>query len=52
MIWVVMQDTINKAQDFVRVGERGIEFTILTYMLLNLRTTSSVNGITLRILRL
>ncbi len=43
--------TIKKASDFVRVGERGIEFTILTYMLLIYRT-SSVNGITLQILSL
>ncbi len=44
--------TIKKAQDFVRVGERGIECTILTYIFLIYRTTLSVNGITLRILSL
>jgi hypothetical protein len=26
--------TIKKVPDFVRIGERGVEFTILTYMLL------------------
>jgi hypothetical protein len=41
--------TIKKAQDFVRVGERGIEFMVLTYLLLIYRI-SSVNGCTLRIL--
>ncbi len=43
--------TIKKAQDFVRVEERGVEFTILTYLLLIYRT-SSVDGITLWILSL
>ncbi len=41
--------TIKKAQDFIRVGERGIEFIVLTYLLLIYRT-SSLNGITLWIL--
>ncbi len=41
--------TIKKAQDFVRLGEREKEFTILTYLPLIYRA-SSVNGITLRIL--
>ena len=35
--------TIKKAQDFVRVGERGIELMVLTYLLLIYRI-SSVNG--------
>ncbi len=43
--------TIKKAQDFVRVGERGVEFTILTHMLL-IHRTLSVNGISLQILSL
>ncbi len=42
---------IKNAQDFVRVGKWGIEFTILTYIFfLIYRTISSVNGITLWIL--
>jgi hypothetical protein len=28
--------TFKKVQDFVRVGERGIEFIVLTYLLFNL----------------
>jgi hypothetical protein len=32
--------TIKKAQDFVRVGERGIELMVLTYMLLIYRISS------------
>jgi hypothetical protein len=55
MIWVVMQDArivlLYKAQDFVRVGERGIGFIVLAYFLLIYRT-STVDGITLRILSL
>jgi hypothetical protein len=36
--YVTCKDSIaiKKAEDFVRVGERGIEFTVLTYMLFNL----------------
>jgi hypothetical protein len=41
--------TIKKAQDFVRVGERGIELMLLTCLFLICRI-SSVNGCTLRIL--
>jgi hypothetical protein len=41
--------TIKKEQDFVRVGESGIDFMVLTYLLL-IHRISSVNGITLRIL--
>jgi hypothetical protein len=41
--------TIKKAQDFVRIGERGIELMVLTYLLLIFRI-SSVNGFPLRIL--
>jgi hypothetical protein len=41
--------TIEKVKDFVRVGERGIELMVLTYLLLIYRI-SSVNGFTLRIL--
>jgi hypothetical protein len=44
--------TVEKAQDFVRVGERQIEFTVLTYMLLIYRASLSVNGITLQIFNL
>jgi hypothetical protein len=43
--------TMKKAQDFVRVGERGIKFTVRTYVLLIYRT-SSINCITLWILSL
>jgi hypothetical protein len=43
--------TIKKAQDFVRVGERGIELMVLTYLLLIYRI-SSVNDCTLQILSL
>jgi hypothetical protein len=57
MIWVVMKChvvckdsiTIKQVQDFVRVGERGIELMVLTYLFLIYRI-SSVNGCTLRIL--
>jgi hypothetical protein len=44
--------TIKKGQDFVRVGERRIEFTILICMFLIYRTSLSVNGITRQILSL
>jgi hypothetical protein len=43
--------TLKKAQDFVRVRERGVEFIVLTYLLLIYRT-SSVDDITLQILSL
>jgi hypothetical protein len=41
--------TIKKVQDFVRLGERGIERMVLTYLILIYRI-SSVNGFTLWIL--
>ncbi len=45
--------TIKRAQDFVRVGERGIKFTILMYIFfLFYRIISSINVITLPILSL
>ena len=43
--------TIKKEQDFVRVGERGLEFIVLTSLLLIYRTLS-INCITLWILSL
>jgi hypothetical protein len=45
--------SIKKVLDFVRVGERGIKFTILTYLFfLIYRTILFVNGVTLQILSL
>ncbi len=41
--------TINREQDFVRVGERGKELMVLTYLFFIYRI-SSVNGFTLLIL--
>ncbi len=58
MIWVVMKDArivllSNKPKIFVRIGERGLEFTALTYIFFLIYTTTpSVNGFTLQMLSL